>query len=335
MSNSSLVTYTKISPNKTSPRNHAIDTITIHHMSVVNGTLEGVGNTFANPARQASSNYGIDSNGRIAMYVEEKDRSWCSGNRDNDHRAITIEVANSTGAPNWEISQKAMDALINLCVDICKRNNIKSLNYTGDTKGNLTMHKWFQNTDCPGPYLSSKFPYIAQEVNKRLAPQPAPTPTPTPATNKYKVGQTVKYSTSYKSPTLPASMANAKGGAGTGSITAIVSGQAKYKMSTGVYCNDGDIREVVQPSTKKEYPGTFPTLPSRGYFQKGDKGAQVVNLQKFLLWFNPSCLPRWGADGSLGDEGIAAVKAFQKAVGIAQDGLFGNASLAKAKAYQK
>ena len=169
MSNSSLVSYTRLSPNCTKPRNHKIDKITIHHMSVVNGTIEGVGNGFANPARQASSNYGIDSNGRIALYVDEANRSWCSSNAANDHRAVTIEVANCKGAPNWEISDKPMAALINLCTDICKRNGIAKLNYTGNTSGNLTMHCWFAATDCPGPYLKSKFPYIAQEVNKRLA----------------------------------------------------------------------------------------------------------------------------------------------------------------------
>ena len=168
--NSSLVCYTRISPNKSVNRNHAIDTITIHCMAG-NLSIESCGNLFASPSRQASSNYGIGSDGRIAMYVEEKDRAWSSSNSANDHRAVTIEVANDEIGGKWHVSDKALAKLIDLCVDICKRNGIKKLNFTGDKTGNLTMHKWFANTDCPGPYLESKFPYIADEVNKRLIDQ--------------------------------------------------------------------------------------------------------------------------------------------------------------------
>lgn len=166
MSNSSLVNYTKISPYKNSPRNNKIKKITIHHMS---GKLsvETCGNIFQN--RKASSNYGIDSNGRVGMYVEEKDRAWTSSSPSNDNQAVTIEVANDGGpATNWHVSDKALAKLIDLCVDICERNGIKKLNYTGDSSGNLTRHNMFAATDCPGPYLQSKFPYIASEVNKRL-----------------------------------------------------------------------------------------------------------------------------------------------------------------------
>ncbi|MEM0531619.1 N-acetylmuramoyl-L-alanine amidase [Zongyangia sp. HA2173] len=167
MSNSPLVNYVKISPNKNSPRNHKIDTITIHHMAG-NLSVETCGNLFASPSRQASANYGVGSDGRVGMYVEEKDRSWCSSNGDNDHRAVTIEVANDQIGGNWHVSDTALEKLIELCADICKRNGIAKLNYTGDTKGNLTMHKWFAATACPGPYLESKFPYIAEQVNQRL-----------------------------------------------------------------------------------------------------------------------------------------------------------------------
>lgn len=177
MSNSKLVNYTRISPNSTNPRNHKIDTITIHHMAG-NLSVESCGQVFAPVSRQASSNYGIGSDGRIGLYVDEANRSWCTGSRDNDHRAITIEVANDGGAPDWHVSDKALAALIDLCVDICQRNGIEKLNYTGDKTGNLTMHKWFQSTSCPGPYLGGKFPYIAEEVNKRLNPKPETEPKP-------------------------------------------------------------------------------------------------------------------------------------------------------------
>lgn len=170
MSNSSLVNYTRLSPNCNKPRTHAIDKITIHHMAMINPSLETIGAGFANPARQGSSNYGIDSNGRIGLFVEEKDRAWTSGNAENDHRAVTIEVANCKGEPNWEVSDKAMDVLIKLCADICKRNGIKKLNFTGDATGNLTLHKYFQATGCPGPYLTSKMAWIANQVNEILNP---------------------------------------------------------------------------------------------------------------------------------------------------------------------
>lgn len=168
MSNSSLVNYTLISPNSNNPRNKPIKKITIHHMAG-NLSVEACGKVFASSSRQASSNYGVGTDGRIGMYVEEKNRSWCSSSPENDHQAITIEVANDGGAPNWHVSDKAIAATIDLCTDICKRNGIAKLNYTGDKNGNLTEHNYFAATLCPGPYLKSKLPYIASEVNKRLS----------------------------------------------------------------------------------------------------------------------------------------------------------------------
>ena len=186
MSNSPLVNYTKISPNSSNPRNKPITKITIHHVAG-NLTVEQVGNIFVPKERKASSNYGVDNHGRVGMYVEEKNRAWTSSSSDNDNQAVTIEVANITGAPDWKVSDIALNKTIDLCVDICKRNNIKRLNFTGDKTGNLTMHKMFANTNCPGPYLESKFPYIADIVNKRLNSQPVVNPTPQPAQILYKV----------------------------------------------------------------------------------------------------------------------------------------------------
>lgn len=168
MTNSTLVDFTMISPNSTNPRNDKIRKITIHHMAG-NLTVEQCGKGFANKSRQASSNYGIGSDGRVGLYVEEKNRSWASSSPANDNQAVTIEVANDVVGGNWHVSDKALAKTIELCTDICKRNGIKKLNFTGDTSGNLTMHKYFAATACPGPYLESKFSYIADEVNKRLA----------------------------------------------------------------------------------------------------------------------------------------------------------------------
>lgn len=168
MSNSSLVSYTKLSPNHYNGRGgYKITKITPHHMSG-NLTVETCGNVFASSARQASSNYGIGSDGRIAMYVEEKNAAWTSSNYANDCQAVTIEVANSSTGGNWPISDKAWTSLVNLCVDICKRNGIKSLKWTGDKNGTLTCHYFFSATDCPGPYLKSRMGKLANEVNARL-----------------------------------------------------------------------------------------------------------------------------------------------------------------------
>lgn len=146
-------------------RDHAIDKITIHHMAGNLSLQECCDSVVRNGG---SCNYCIDSSGKIGGMIDEKYRSWCSSNRANDMRAVTIEVANDGGSPSWHVSDKAVSALIELCADICKRNGIKKLSFTGDTSGNLTTHKMFTATACPGPYLESKLPYIASEVNKRL-----------------------------------------------------------------------------------------------------------------------------------------------------------------------
>lgn len=173
MSNSKLISCTNISPNKTSPRNHAIDTITIHCV-VGQCSAERIGEIFAPASRRASSNYGIGYDGCIGMYVEEKDRSWCSSSSSNDNRAITIEVASDTTHP-YAVTDKAYAALLNLVTDICKRNGIKKLLWRGDKaligqtdKQNMTVHRWFANKACPGDFLYNKHGEIAAEVNKRL-----------------------------------------------------------------------------------------------------------------------------------------------------------------------
>lgn len=174
MSNSPLVCHTNISPNKTSPRNHAIDTVTIHCV-VGQVSAESLGNWFAKSSTQASSNYGVDKDGRVGMYVEEKDRSWCSSSRSNDNRAITIEVASDTKAP-YAVTDKAYAALIKLLADICKRNpGITKLRWVNDKsligqvdKQNMTVHRWFANKSCPGDYLFSRHDDIVKKVNALL-----------------------------------------------------------------------------------------------------------------------------------------------------------------------
>lgn len=180
MSNSPLVTYTKRSPNHSGRRNHVIDTVSIHCMAG-NASVETCGALFADPSRKASSNYGIGSDGRIALYVDEANRSWCTSSASNDHRAITIEVANNGGAPDWPVSDKAYAALLDLLTDICRRNGIKKLLWRGDKsligqvdKQNMTVHRWFAAKACPGDYLYNRHGEIAAEVNRRLEGEEKP-----------------------------------------------------------------------------------------------------------------------------------------------------------------
>lgn len=263
MSNSSLVNYTRISPNKTSPRRNKIDRITIHHMAG-NLSVETCGNVFAPSSRKASSNYGIGSDARVGMYVEEKDRSWCSSSSANDNRAVTIEVADNKIGNGWGCSNAAMAKLILLCADICRRNGIPKLVYTGNTNGNLTLHKFFANTDCPGAYLESQMPKIASEVNKLLA---------------------------------------------SGATTYTWNGTTAYSSNSG----------STPVSTNPE---------NKGYLTLGDTGTAVKTMQKMLIACGFSC-GSCGADGSFGNDTLAAVKKFQKAYRLVVDGLYGSKSKAK------
>ncbi len=173
MSNSSLVSYTKISPNRNSPRNHEIDTITIHCYTA-QASVEDMGNWLCNPNAEASANYGIGTDGRIGLFVPEEDRSWCSSSGSNDNRAITIECASDRTDP-YAINSEVYNSLIALCVDICKRNGIRELKWRADKsligqvdKQNMTVHRWFKNKECPGEYIYSRLGQIAKEVNAKL-----------------------------------------------------------------------------------------------------------------------------------------------------------------------
>nr|QGT51272.1 hypothetical protein Firmicute1046_3480 [uncultured Firmicutes bacterium] len=167
--NSPYIQYAYLSPNADFPRKDKIRKITIHHMA---GTmsLEKVGKNFANRDREASANYAVDINGKIGCYVEEHNRPWTSSSRENDHQAITIEVANDEKGGQWHVSDASMEALIELCADICRRNNIKEMIFTGNSDGNLTLHSMFsEKTECPGPYLTGKMPEIADRVNRKIS----------------------------------------------------------------------------------------------------------------------------------------------------------------------
>lgn len=233
MSNSPLVSYKAISPNKNSPRNHKIDTITIHCV-VGQLSVEGIGNCFASSSREASSNYGIGYDGKIGMYVEEKDRSWCSSNAANDHRAITIECASDTTHP-YAINDKVYKSLIELCVDICKRNDIKELKWKADKsligkidKQNMTVHRWFANKSCPGDYIYSRLGKIASEVNAKLNRKTTSTTTSTTSKTLYRV-QTGAFTNKKNADELLAKVKKA------GFDACVVLDGKYYKVQVGAY----------------------------------------------------------------------------------------------------
>lgn len=303
MSNSSLVNHVHLSPNYTPMSNKKNEVIVIHHMAG-KLTVEQCGNVFAPASRKASSNYGVDGNGRIGLYVEEKNRSWATSSRAIDSRAITIEVANSVAGGNWPVSDKAMTSLINLCVDICKRNGIPRLNYTGDKSGNLQMHKWYAATGCPGAYLESKFPYIANEVNKRLNGNTTPSLPESSGTYTVQKGDTLssiarKYGTTYQK------LAELNG----------------IQDPSKIYV--GQVLKVTGTSTPA-LPDTKPETPSTSVNQIVKDGQ--IHARNFAA-------PGLNADGIRGANTIkAGIKVLQQGMnldygaGLALDGIWGSKS---------
>lgn len=177
MSNSPLVVYTRLSPNHSGQRTHSIDRITPHCV-VGQLSAESICGCFTSPSRQASCNYGIGTDGRISLCVEEKNRSWCSSNRDNDQRAVTIECASDKAEP-YTMTDAVYRSLINLCADICKRNGKTKLLWFGDKAKTLsyvpktdemvlTVHRWFKNKSCPGNWLYERLGDLATQVTNKL-----------------------------------------------------------------------------------------------------------------------------------------------------------------------
>lgn len=177
MSNSKLVSVTKLSPCHSGLRTHTIDRITPHCV-VGQLSAESICNCFTSPSREASCNYGIGTDGRVALIVEEKNRSWCSSSNENDQRAITIECASEVYSP-YEMNSKVYNKLIKLCIDICKRYNKKKLLWFNSKSKSLsykpksdemvlTVHRWFANKSCPGDWLYSRLGKLAKTVTKKL-----------------------------------------------------------------------------------------------------------------------------------------------------------------------
>lgn len=177
MSNSSLITFTQLSPNHSGERKLKIDRISPHCV-VGQCTAENLGAWFAKSSTRASSNYGIDKNGRIGLYVDEKNRSWCTSSEANDQRAITIECASDTVEP-YRMNEVVYQSLIKLCIDICKRygktkllwfdDKNYALNYQPkDNEMIITVHRWFANKSCPGDWLYNRLGDLANKVTVQL-----------------------------------------------------------------------------------------------------------------------------------------------------------------------
>lgn len=214
-----------------------IDKIFVHHMAGVL-TAKQCGNVFK--SRPASAHYGIGSDGKIGQYVLEENTAWHCASKSYNQRSIGIELSNDKGASGgWHVADKTIAKCIDLIVDICQRNGIKKINYTGDLKGNLCMHRWTASTSCPGPYLSKKFKYIAEQVNKKLNAKPT-------VEHLYRVRKTWKDEKSqigaYKS------LANAKKACKTGYSVFDENGKVVYTPP------------APKPAEKKGYQGTFPSI---------------------------------------------------------------------------
>lgn len=261
MSNSKLVDYTRISPNKTSPRNHAIDTITIHCI-VGQWTAKQGCDYFATTGRECSANYVVGKDGSIGLSVEEKDRSWCSSSASNDNRAVTIEVASDTTHP-YAVTDKAYAALLDLVTDICRRNGIKKLLWKGDksligqvAKQNMTVHRWFANKACPGDYLYSRHSAIAAEVNKRLGASAAEPEKPSSgAGTLYKV-QTGAFKQKSNAQALEKKLKAA------GFDTYIVNTGGYYKVQVGAFSKKANAEATLTKLKKAGYSDAFITTGS-------------------------------------------------------------------------
>lgn len=295
--NSSLISYTKISPNKNSPRNHAIDTITIHCV-VGQCSVETLGNVFAPTSRQASSNYGVGVDGRIGMYVEEKDRSWCSSNAANDNRAVTIEVASDTTEP-YAVNSKAYAALLDLVTDICKRNGIKKLVWSTNKNErvnhlngcNMTVHRDYANKSCPGTYLYNKHGEIAAEVNKRLGAGSTTSTTPGATNTKFPATPfTVRVlvpDLNYRSTASMSGKVLGQTGKGVFTITEVKNGWGKLKSGAGWISLENASYVKIGSTTGSATGGS--SASQNKSIDVGD----TVKISSSATYYNGKAIPSW------------------------------------------
>ena len=301
MSMSSLTNERIYVDNYSSRNGRGICKITPHHMAG-NLSLQTCANVLQN--NDCSTNYGIDSQGRIACFVDEDCRSWASCSYDNDSQAITIEVANDGGAPDWHVSDAAFESLVRLCVDICQRYGFR-LYYDGTPNGSLTRHNMFYATACPGPFLQSNFSFLAEEVNRRLdgsTPTP-PTPEPVPPkdiVSQYQTWLNNTYGFNLDVDGIYGPDTNLKG---------VMALQTEYNNQWGAgLVVDG----IFGPATKSQSP----------VLNIGMSGNITKNVQ-YMLEINGFSVGSYGCDGIYGYGTCNAVKEYQASKGLSADGLCG------------
>lgn len=261
--NSSLVSFTQLSPNHSGQRTHAIDRITPHCV-VGQCSVETLGRIFLPTSRQASCNYGIGVDGRVGMYVEEKNRSWCSSSNANDQRAVAIECASDTTAP-YAFKDVVYQKLITLCIDICKRNGKKKLLWLGDKDKTLnyspaademvlTVHRWFANKSCPGDWMYARMGDLASKVTAALSG------TVTTQKQLYRVRKTWSDSKSQKGAYKILANAKACADKNPGYSVFDTDGNAVYTSETGSVGVPGDatfkVRVSVSDLNIRSGPGT-------------------------------------------------------------------------------
>lgn len=295
MSNSPLVTYTNITKNKTSPRNHTIDTITIHCI-VGQWTAKQGCDYFATTDRECSANYVVGKDGSIGLSVDEADRSWCSSSRENDNRAITIEVASDTADP-YAVTAEAYAALLDLVTDICQRNGIEKLVWSTNKTDrvnhangcNMTVHRDYAAKACPGAYLYERHGAIAEEVNKRLGVSSGTTTSGSTGTGFPDVPFTVKVIISdlnYRKGPGMSYAVRGQTGKGVFTIVEVQDGWGKLKSDAGwIYLENPDYC-TIQGVTKPAEPDPADVLAQELADQVKGSGldaADVLNRTKKIL----------------------------------------------------
>lgn len=258
--NSKLISYTKLSPNHSGTRTHSVDRITPHCV-VGQLSAESICGCFTSPSRQASCNYGIGTDGRISLCVEEKNRSWCSSSNANDQRAVTIECASDMKEP-YAMNSKVYESLIKLCTDICKRNGKKKLLWLGDKNKTLnyspksdemviTVHRWFANKSCPGNWLYERLGDLAAKVTANLN-ETAPTDTKKDTLYRVQVGAySVKSNADSQLKKVKAA----------GFDTYMVKASSLYKIQVGAYSKKSNA-EAMQKKLKEKGFDAFITTQS-------------------------------------------------------------------------
>lgn len=262
--NSSMVSYTRLSPNHSGQRTHSIDRITPHCV-VGQLSAESICGCFTSPSRQASCNYGIGTDGKVSLCVEEKNRSWCSSSNANDQRAVTIECASDKTEP-YAMNTRVYDSLVKLCTDICRRNGKKKLLWLGDRNKTLnytpkpdemvlTVHRWFANKSCPGSWLYARLGDLAAKVTAALGSSSASKP----ADDKKQLYRVLK------------TWADSKSQKGAFSVLANAKKCAESNKGYSVFDEDGRKVYPVDSSTAKKSVDTIAREVIRGGWGNGDE----------------------------------------------------------------